>query len=102
MACEMQSIKCKLKFEKRRITMSVKNTLVGLVLGAALTSPAFSQEENPVYKNEASVQALGSFVKSTTSNGIEQNATNSGGVLASYRYFFNKHHGVELNYGYAL
>ncbi len=82
--------------------MSVKNTFAGLMLGAALTSPAFSQEENPVYKNEASVQAFGSFVKSTTSNGIEQNATNSGGVLASYRYFFNKHHGVELNYGYAL
>src|SRR5712691_7713697 len=82
--------------------MSARNTLVGLVLGAALASPAFSQEENPVYKNEASVQALGSFVKSTTENGIEQKATNSGGVLASYRYFFNNHHGVELNYGYAL
>ncbi len=46
------------------------------------------------------VQALGSFVKSTTDNGIEQNATNSGGVLASYRFFFNNHHGVEVNYGY--
>ncbi len=82
--------------------MSVKNTFAGLMLGAALTSPAFAQEENPVYKNEASVQAFGSFVKSTTSNGIEQNATNSGGVLASYRYFFKHNQGVELNYGYAL
>jgi outer membrane immunogenic protein len=83
--------------------VSIKKTVFGLVLGAALTSwPAFSQEENPVYKNDATVQALGSFVKSTTNNGIEQKATNSGGVLASYRYFFNNNHGVEVNYGYAL
>ena len=80
--------------------MSVNSTLLGLVLGAALAAPAFSQEE--ASKNEASVQAFGSFVKTTTDNGIEQKATNSGGVLASYRYFFNDHHGVELNYGYAL
>jgi outer membrane immunogenic protein len=82
--------------------MFVKNTLVSFILGAALTSPAFSQEGNPVNKNEVSVQAFGSFVKNTSDNGIEQKATNSGGVLASYRYFFNNYHGVELNYGYAL
>jgi outer membrane immunogenic protein len=82
--------------------MSVKNTLIGLVLGAALTSTAFSQDENPAPRNEASVQAFGSFVKTTTNSGIEQKATNSGGVLASYRYFFNNHNGVELNYGYSL
>jgi len=82
--------------------MSAKNSLVGLIVGAALAVPAFSQEETPVYKNEASVQALGSFVKNTTDNGIEQKATHSGGVLASYRFFFGDHHGVEVNYGYAL
>ncbi len=82
--------------------MSMKNTVAALTVGAALMLPAFSQEANPVYKSEVSVQALGSFVKSTTSNGIDQSATNSGGVLASYRYFFNNHHGVEVNYGYAL
>src|SRR5258706_7997490 len=82
--------------------MSVRNTIVGLALGALLTSPAFSQTEEPAYKNEASVQAFGSFVRNTTDNGIEQSATHSGGVLASYRYFFNEHHGVEVNYGYAL
>jgi opacity protein-like surface antigen len=82
--------------------MSAKNIFVRLVAGAALTLPAFSQGETPVYKNEASVQALGSFVKNTTDNGIEQKATHSGGVLANYRYFFNEHHGVEFNYGYTL
>jgi opacity protein-like surface antigen len=74
-----------------------------MIAGAIVVSaPAFSQEESPAYKNEASVQALGSFVKSTTSNGVDQSATNSGGVLASYRFFFNAHNGVEANYGYAL
>jgi hypothetical protein len=36
-------------------------------------------------------------VKSTTDNGIQQGATNSCGVLASYRFFFTNNHGVELN-----
>jgi opacity protein-like surface antigen len=68
---------------------------------ASLALPAFSQSEAPG-KNEVSVQAFGSFVKSTTNNGIENTATNSGGVLGSYRYFFNTHSGVEANYGYSL
>jgi outer membrane immunogenic protein len=78
-----------------------KQTLLGLVGGIVLISlPAFSQEEAPT-TNEATVQAFGSFLKSTTSNGVEQKATNSGGVLASYRYFFNRNHGAEVNYGYS-
>jgi len=77
--------------------------LLSVIAGViAVSTPAFSQEENSVYKNEGSVQAFGSFVKTTTSNGVDQSATNSGGVLASYRFFFNAHHGVEANYGYAL
>src|ERR1700680_2224476 len=68
---------------------------------ASAALPAFSQSENPE-KNEVSVQAFGSFVKSTTDNGIENKATNSGGVLGSYRYFFNSHSGVEADYGYSL
>jgi len=83
--------------------MSAKKFVLSVVTGAiAMSIPAFSQDETPVYKNEASVQAFGSFVKSTNSNGVNQDATNSGGVLASYRYFFSQHQGVEANYGYAL
>jgi opacity protein-like surface antigen len=58
----------------------------------------FAQEE--YQKNEVSVQALGSFTKSTTNNGIQQSSTNEAGVLASYRYFFNNHNGVEANYAF--
>jgi opacity protein-like surface antigen len=73
-----------------------------LVAGlAAAAVPAFSQSEE-YSKSDVAVQAFGSFLKTTTSNGVENNATNSGGVLASYRYFFNAHSGVEGNYGYAL
>lgn len=80
-----------------------KHTIGVFVLGGALLSvPAFSQDEKPQYKSEASVQAFGSFLKTTNSNGIDQRATDSGGVLASYRYFFNNNHGVEVNYGHSL
>jgi opacity protein-like surface antigen len=79
-----------------------KKTVLSLVAGVITMSvPAFSQEEYSAYKNEASVQAFGSFVKTTTNNGVDQSSTNSGGVLASYRFFFNSHHGLEANYGYA-
>jgi len=80
---------------------SKKFVITSFVSIASMALPAFSQSETPG-KNEASVQAFGSFVKSTTNNGIENQATNSGGVLSSYRYFFNDHNGVEANYGYSL
>ena len=76
--------------------MFAKNFVVTFFAGTiAMSLPVFAQEETTVYKNEASVQAFGSFVKSTTSNGVDESATNSGGVLASYRFFFTQHQGVE-------
>lgn len=77
-----------------------QKTLAAVVVGGVLAAlPALAQESG---RSEASVQAFGSFVKTTTQDGIRQGATNSGGVLASYRFFFSDHHGVELNYGYSL
>jgi len=79
-----------------------KHTLLGLVGGIVLTSlPAFSQEEG-LNRNEFTAQAFGSFLKTTTSNGVDQSATNSGGVLGSYRFLFNNHSGAEVDYGYSL
>ena len=73
-----------------------------VIAGLALSSiPVFSQEDVN-YKMDATVQALGSFVKGTNANGVLRDATDSGGVLASYRFFFDRHSGVEVNYGYAL
>ncbi len=79
--------------------MSKLTSLAAMVAGAALAvSPVFSQEDN---RQEVSIQAFGSFVKSTTNNGVPQSATNSGGVLANYRFFFSDSHGIEVNYGYS-
>src|ERR1700680_4641746 len=79
-----------------------KQMVVTLIAGvASIALPAFSQSEESG-RNEVSVQAFGSFVKSTNNNGIQNSATNSGGVLGSYRYFFGVHNGVEMNYGYGL
>jgi len=76
-----------------------KKGLVALVLGAsAMALPAFGQSEE--FKSDVAVQALGSFVKDTTDNGVTHSASNSGGVLGTYRYYLGRHNGVEFNYGY--
>jgi opacity protein-like surface antigen len=78
-----------------------RNTIfTSFLAAAALAAPALAQTESG--RQEVSVQAFGSFVSTTTHNGVDNSATNSGGVLASYRFFFTKHQGVEGNYGYAL
>ena len=78
-----------------------RSTLAILFSWSAFAAlPALSQDE--VYRQEVSGQVFGSFVKETTQDGIKQKATDSGGGLASYRYFFDKHNGVEANYGYSL
>src|SRR5579872_6374758 len=94
--CEMHKIKT------QRSKKMFGTRFAAVVIAAALMSgAAFAQEENAAYKNEAAVQAFGAFVKTTTQNGIQQGATNGAGVLATYRFFFNNHNGVELNYGYS-
>lgn len=70
-----------------------------MIFAALAVSPGFAQEE-AAHTQEVSVQGVGSFLKSTTKNGVEQNADNTGGVLASYRFFFNAHSGVEANYSF--
>ena len=65
-----------------------------------MSIPAFAQEGFTEYRSEITTQAIGSFVKSTTYNGVTEKADNSTGVLGTYRFFFNAHNGVEFNYGY--
>ena len=73
---------------------------VVFLAAAVWLGPAFAQEE--VYKSEVSVQGLVTFVSSTWSSGVQQTATDTGGALANYRFFFNDYSGVEVNYGYTL
>ena len=79
-----------------------KTSLLTLLMAgvASIALPAHAQSDEGG-RQEVAVQALGSFVTTTTHNGIDNSATNSGGVLGSYRFFFSKHHGVEADYGYS-
>jgi len=51
-------------------------------------------------KADVAVSGMGVFTKDTSGNGLDQAVTNSGGILASFRYGFRGHSAVELNYGY--
>jgi opacity protein-like surface antigen len=90
------------KIKTQRSKKMFGTRFAAVVIAAALMSgAAFAQKENAACRNEAAVQAFGAFVKTTTQNGIQQSATNGAGVLATYRFFFNDHNGVELNYGHS-
>lgn len=81
----------------------MRNHLIVVALGSALAAlPVLAQQGEVYGKSEVSVQAFGSFVRTTTDQGVKQSASNSGGVLGSYRYFFTHNQGVEVNYGYSL
>jgi opacity protein-like surface antigen len=77
-----------------------KSLLMWMAGAASIVLPVYAQSEE-AGRQEVAVQAFGSFVTTTSQNGVDNSATNSGGVLATYRFFFSKHHGVEANYGYA-
>ena len=77
--------------------ISITTILAGSLL---VCFPAFSQNDEGG-RSEVSAQFFGTFVHSTNQNGVPQSSSDSGGILATYRYFFSKHHGVEANYGYS-
>jgi outer membrane immunogenic protein len=68
-----------------------------IVIGVLLfVSTAFGQET----RNEISVQGTGFFTRDTNHTGIAPTSTNSGGVLAGYRFRLNRWLSAESNYGY--
>jgi len=75
------------------ITMIVAGVLL-------LGMPAFSQSEEGS-RSEVSAQFFGKFVHSSNKDGVQQSSSNSGGILAAYRFFFSRHHGIEANYSYS-
>ena len=81
--------------------MLLKNTIVAVICGGALVSlPAFGQE-NPVSKADLSIQAFVPLVENTNAQGVQQSSSTNYGLLAGYRFFFDKHSGVELTYGFS-
>jgi opacity protein-like surface antigen len=75
---------------KRLITASLATLL--------LTSMAMAQE---IRRSEVSAQGTGFFTKDTDGNGIDQDTTKTAGVLAGYRFFFNRYIGADGSYGWA-
>src|SRR5260370_10311675 len=71
--------------------------LSGLAVLLAMTSAALAQDE----RHEVSIQGTGFFTRDTTdNNGIPRTNTNSGGLLAGYRYRINKWIAAEGDYGF--
>jgi outer membrane immunogenic protein len=89
----------KTKGEKK---MALRRVGVLSVLSAVLlfSSAAFAQEEPEWKHGEVSVQGTGFFTKNSNGNGITQHATDTGGVLAGYRFHFDRWLAAEANYGY--
>src|ERR1700683_1671001 len=76
---------------------SVKPTALAIAACIALLSlRALAQE----VRSEVSVQGTGFFTKDAGGNGIEDNATETGGVLVGYRYNITRWLAAEANYGY--
>ena len=73
---------------------------VVIAMGIALgLSVAASAQEN---RSEISLQGGGLFTRGTTGNGTSYSATESGGVLGTYRYHVNRWISVEGAYGYSV
>jgi outer membrane immunogenic protein len=76
-----------------------KLAVVGIVLSCCFSAGLQAQEDE-FFHSEANVSAIGTFNDHSTGNGIRQGSSDSGGVLANYRFLFTKHQGVEIDYSF--
>jgi outer membrane immunogenic protein len=75
----------------------MRNIVVLFLAATAITLGVSAQE----VRSEVSVQGTGSFTKDSIHNNTLQRGTESGGVLAGYRYHFNHWLLAEIVYGYS-
>jgi opacity protein-like surface antigen len=85
--------------EKTTTGISLMRNALYLTVGVALLSVAAMAQEN---RSEVSIQGTGFFTNSTTGNGTAYSATDSAGVLGTYRYHLNRWISVEGAYGFDL
>jgi len=71
--------------------------VAGLFAALLFTSSSMAQELLP---NEVSVQGTGFFTRDSDKDGITQHTTDSGGLLVSYRFHFNRWLAADGSYGY--
>jgi hypothetical protein len=75
----------------------MKRSLFAVVAFVFLSAIAAISQE---VRNEVSVQATGFFTKDSDGQGLSNKTTQSGGILAGYRYRINRWFSAEANYGY--
>jgi opacity protein-like surface antigen len=75
----------------------LKTLIAGLFASLLFASSPTAQE---LLRNEVSVQGTGFLTKDSKGNGIRQHTTDSGGLLASYRFHFNSWLAADGSYGY--
>jgi opacity protein-like surface antigen len=75
----------------------LKMLVTGLFVALLFTSPSMAQE---LLRNEVSAQGTGFLTKDSQGNGIRQHTTDSGGLLVSYRFHFNRWLAADGSYGY--
>ena len=68
----------------------------GLAVLLVMASATLAQED----RHEVSIQGTGFFTRDTDNNGIARTNTNSGGLLAGYRFWINKWVAAEADYGF--
>ena len=77
----------------RKLT-SLASFFVGILL--LVPGAAMGQE----LRSEIAVQGIGSFTKESTDQGVRHTATDTGGVLAGYRFHINRWVSAEAVYGW--
>ena len=73
-------------------------SLASLVVGILLLVPVAAMAQE--VRSEVAIQGTGSFTKESTDQGIRHTATDTGGVLAGYRYHINRWVSAEAVYGW--
>jgi outer membrane immunogenic protein len=76
---------------------AVKSDALAIIACIALLSVGAVAQE---VRSEVSVQGTGFFTKDSNGNGIENKATETGGLLIGYRYNITRWLAAEANYGY--
>jgi len=76
----------------------MKRTLLFFSVLALAAASCWAQEEA---RHEVTVQGSGLFGKTTTGSGVQNESTNSGGLMAGYRFNINKRLAAEGDYDFS-
>src|SRR5260370_22791609 len=77
----------------------IRKMIAAAVLGILVTAPSAMAQEGRW--QEISVQGTGFFTKDSSGNGINQHATDTGGFLLGYRYYFTGWLAADASYCHA-